>query len=404
MNKHLLYKNEQKYKKLNIDKWHRAGITGKGVRIAVIGYGGCLPHKKPYLTNVNPNMGGSYHDGDAIIHDVAPDSKIFGLNMMDKNGWSMEQCLEWCINNDIDIICTSIRMIHFNSENKRLSKELYNKGVIMIDSSDNKGSEDIGYPAADPHWFAIGTYDGDGRAGYSSYGEHLDCLMYTDFGVEAQENYFVEISHTSGATQPVAGMAALLKEYMNITPKGFKQFMEDYCIDLQKEGWDKETGFGLLTLPSNPNTIDKNKYNSQKEIDEQEDKQIPQKQVIIMDTPAQIINNRFYIVARPFVEGLGGVATWDKNNPKNGVFELNGKKILLTDNSKSIVIDGDVKIMQDKSQIINDRFYVPARAFVEALGGVVKWDKSRPTYGIFQLDNKKIILKDGSREMVIETR
>lgn len=252
MNEHLLKRNEEIYRKLNIPAWHAAGITGAGVNVAVIGYGGCLANKKPYLTNVNDCGTGSYHDGDEIIHAVAPGAKIYGINVF-KSGWSFAEALRWCLEHDIGVICTSIRLSTWADEREELSRQLYEKGTIMIDSADNKGKEDsIGYPAKSPYWFAVGAYDelNKGKAGYSSWGKELDCLMYTDLAVEAKEGYYVPISHTSGATQLVAGMAALLKEHLRITPEGFREFIRQHSIDIDQEGWDPETGFGLFVLPA----------------------------------------------------------------------------------------------------------------------------------------------------------
>lgn len=251
LNEHLLKRNEEIYRKLNIPAWHAASITGAGVNVAVIGYGGCLASKKPYLTNVNDCGNGSYHDGDEIIHAVAPGAKIFGINIF-KGGWSFDEALRWCLEHDIDVICTSIRLSTWGYEREELSRQLYEKGCIMIDSADNEGKEDsIGYPAKSPYWFAVGAYDelNKGKAGYSSWGKGLDCLMYTDLAVEAKEGYYVPISHTSGATQLVAGMAALLKEHLRITPEGFREFIRQHSIDIGEEGWDPKTGFGLFVLP-----------------------------------------------------------------------------------------------------------------------------------------------------------
>ena len=219
MNEHLLKRNKKIYEKLNIDKWHSKGITGKGVKVAVLGFGGVLENEKRYLTNVNTpaNGTGSYHDGDEIIHNVAPEAKIYGINVM-KHGWSFEQALRWIMDNNIDVVCCSLRKYNWSDELEELSKQAWDNGIIMIDSADNEGREIDAYPALDPHWFVVGAYDGkDGKEGYSSYGPKLDCLMYTGLAVEARENYYVPITHTSGTTQLVAGMAALLKEYMNLS-------------------------------------------------------------------------------------------------------------------------------------------------------------------------------------------
>lgn len=250
MNENLLEKNKRVYKKLNIPVWHKAGIKGNGVNIAVIGYGACLSYKKPYIRQVNKFYGGSYHDGDEIIHNVAPQATIYSINMKDKDGWSFKKCLEWVVKHKPDVVCLSFKIHHLTNEEKDLIEQAYNNGTIMIASTGNDNSY-VAYPAKNKHWIGVGAYSElfKSKASYSNYGEGLDCLGYTNFGVEAQPGYYMQISHTSGATQAIAGMATLLKEHLLITPGEFKQFIAKNCIDLGPKGWDKETGHGLLVLP-----------------------------------------------------------------------------------------------------------------------------------------------------------
>lgn len=254
MNEHLLKENKKVFEKLNIPNWHKEGITGKGVNVAIIGYGGVMENKKPWLTNVNtPDDGGSYHDGDELINKVAPEAKIYSINIF-KSGWNFNQALEWILENDIDIVCTSIVKSSWSDELEELSRKLYEKNTIMIDSSDNEGKEDsIGWPAKSPYWYAVGAYSLGGRDGYSSYGKELDILGYTNLAVHANKEYIIPISHTSGTTQVISGMVALLKEAYSIDNEGFKKYMKDKSLDLGSAGWDKQTGWGLFKLEEKPN-------------------------------------------------------------------------------------------------------------------------------------------------------
>ncbi|MCT4507825.1 MAG: S-layer homology domain-containing protein [Tepidibacter sp.] len=254
MNEHLLKENQEIFKKLNIPNWHKEGITGKGVNVAILGYGGVMEDKKTYLTNINPPAdGGSYHDGDELINSVAPDAKIYSINIF-TGSWKFEDALRWILKNDIDIVCTSIVKSSWNYELEELSKQLYEKGAIMVDSSDNVGKKDsIGWPAKSPYWYAVGAYFKGDKAGYSSYGKELDILGYTDLGVHVKEDHIVPISHTSGTTQVISGMVALLKEAYRINNEGFKQYMQENSIDLNTPGWDKETGWGLFKLEEKSN-------------------------------------------------------------------------------------------------------------------------------------------------------
>lgn len=306
MNEHLLEKNKKAYKELNIPVYHQAGITGKGVKIAVIGYGGTLEDKKPYLFNVNAT-GGSYHDGDEIINAVAPGAHILGINILGPGSWDFTKAMKWILTMDIDVVCASFRLSSWSAEREELSKLVWEKGTIMIASSSNEGTEgSISYPAKSKYWVCVGEYFNDGRAGSSSYGKELDCLMYSGLAVEAKENYYVPITHTSGATQIVAGMAALLKEYANVTPAGFKEFIAQNCEDLKSPGWDKETGYGLLKMPADISKI-KRVYPVELTIGSKEYYVNGVKRK--MDVAPYIQDKRTFVPIRFIAEGLGRKVT-----------------------------------------------------------------------------------------------
>ncbi|WFD12444.1 S8 family serine peptidase [Tepidibacter hydrothermalis] len=290
MNEHLLKNNKEVFEKLNIYNWHKEGITGKEVNVAIIGYGGVMKEKKPWLTNVNTSDdGGSYHDGDELINAVAPDSKIYSINIF-KGGWNFEEALKWILEHDIDIVCTSIRKTSWCKEEEEISKKLYERNTIMIDSSDNEGKEDsIAYPAQSKYWYAVGSYSEflNGRAGYVSYGKELDILSYTGLAVHADANRIIPITHTSGTTQAVSGMVALLKEAYRIDNTNFKQYIKDNSLDLGSNSWDKETGWGLFKLEEKPN-IDKIKPPIKEDLQEQEEGQN-----ILENTKFKDINNHW---------------------------------------------------------------------------------------------------------------
>ncbi|WP_353097099.1 S8/S53 family peptidase [Tissierella praeacuta] len=221
---------------MNIISWQDKGITGKGVKIGIIGY--------------SPK---SHHNGAELIKQVVPDSEIIEYNVMDDDSYRYiwEDAFQAMVEDDVQVVCSSLRITLWNSELRRLSKKLYDKGVIMIDSSDNEGREIDAYPALDKHWFAIGAYDGKGRAGYSQYGENLLGLGYTDYAVKNQYGDYIPLSHTSGVVQVVSGIAAMLKQInSNLGPLEFEEFIKRNSIRLSTEDWNEEEGWGLLNLPN----------------------------------------------------------------------------------------------------------------------------------------------------------
>lgn len=284
-------KNKKAYERLNILKWHEAGYTGKGVHVAILGY-------EP----------GTWHNGASIIKEVAPSCEISEINVM-KSGVSWEAALAQCLEMRADVVCCSLRKGSWNKELEDFSRRLREQGCIMIDSADNEGGEIDAYPALDPSWIAIGAYDEreNGLAGYSNYGEKMLCLCYTNLdAINAKGNY-IGLPHTSGAVQVPAGIAALLKEHSNISPKDFEEFVAKHAMNLEELGKDKKTGYGLICMPAKiPGA-----YDTEIKLTIGSAIAIVNGKDVLLDSPAFIRGNRTFLPARFVAEAFGCRVDWD---------------------------------------------------------------------------------------------
>ncbi len=236
LNEHLLKRNDKRYEELNIFKWQEKGITGEGVKIAIIG------------ENV-----GTHHNGAFLVRQVVPDAEVIELNIKVDDGTKMKfsEAFQYCIDNDVDVVCCNYLATHFRDDDKRLSKEMKDKGIIMLASSGNDYGKINKYPAACEYWFATGAYYMNGRANFSQYGPTLLCLGHTNYASITPAGDYIPISHTSGTIQVIAGMAAMLKQLKpDLTYKEFEEFVKEHAIRLSTENWNEEEGWGLLALPS----------------------------------------------------------------------------------------------------------------------------------------------------------
>lgn len=433
--------NLKKFEICNIPKWHKAGYTGKNIKIATIEsfnpnlsiFNNKVKNPYNYKTNSINVHGQKTTD---VLHQVAFDSEIYILpsGFYSENGKAkgkfVEKTIPYIIKNNINFCCASLGGVNHDDYNKHVLKA-QKHGTVFVASAGNEGDEGLGSYAKSDIWISVGAVGYSNRRNkittpsYSSIGKELDFVSFSGLHVhDARDSSRTFAESGTSFSQPLfSGMCALVQQFFlenagrTLYQDELYQFGKDNSIDLGDKGHDIQYGHGLFILPD-PENIDVDKYlihnntndkhkninnkeDTQKQTSQQEEKSIKQ-QKIIMDTPSKIINGRFYIVARPFIEGLDGIVIWDKNQPNKGLFKLNNKNITLTNNSRAIVVNGIIKTMSDKAKIIDGRFYVPARGFIEALNGQVVWDESKPNYGIFKLNNRKIILKDNSKEMIIE--
>ena len=236
MNSNLLKQNQTRFKELNITKWQDNGITGKGIKVGIIGF--------------SPN---SHHNGSDLIHQVAPGCEIIEYNVMDNDThrYTWEEAFTQMIKDQVQVVCSSLEKRYWNDNLVNLSKRMYEQNMIMVTSSGNDGERIKKYPSSQEEWISIGAYDErkKDRAGYSNYGQELFGLGYTNYVCKNNKGDYVPISHTSGTTQVIAGMAALLKETSNVTPSQFKKVMTANAIKLVDKEYDLKTGYGLLRLP-----------------------------------------------------------------------------------------------------------------------------------------------------------
>jgi len=144
---------------IGADAYHAAGITGSGVKVAVIDLGfaglsqaqarGDLPYSvvQNDLTGTGLTSGTSHGTAVAeVIHDIAPDAQLYLIKIADEV--DLDQAVTYCLNNGIDIINHSLGWYNTNFYDGTgtiadIARRATTGGILWVNAAGNE---------AESHW------------------------------------------------------------------------------------------------------------------------------------------------------------------------------------------------------------------------------------------------------------
>ena len=261
--------NEKEFEFLGIARWHEKGYKGRNVIIAsrenVLNV---FNDVEAYTFEKSPTEWAK-HGTNVMdyIRQVAPDARKITFEfhgVMDEIFTSPHS--KYILDIVPDILTTSL----FNSEYKgyplKFYTTLYKQDCFLTCAAGNSGDSGVRQLAQGDMWKAIGAcrYN-KGKpkvTSYSSKGEELDFVSF-DHLIAKWSGYAND--GTSFSVPLFASMLALVQSFF-IEKTGHKlnndelmNFAIDNTIDLDKDGKDIKSGYGLFVLPD-PDTIDVFKY------------------------------------------------------------------------------------------------------------------------------------------------
>ncbi len=251
------------------------GITGQGVKVAVIDSGVALHSDlniKNRLSFMQDNVATPVDESSPDDHNghgthvagiiaaqldgvgtvgIAPDVELHSLKVTGADGigtvFDLIQAIDWAIKNNIDIINISLGLNVDVAALRDIIHQAEEKGVTIVAAAGNdKGP--VNYPAAYSSAIAVSALNqSKSLATFSSRGTQVE-FTAPGVGVPSTHlnNSYVLMQGTSQASPHVAGLLALLKQkHPEKTNIELRAELIKYVEDLGTEGRDSLFGHGL---------------------------------------------------------------------------------------------------------------------------------------------------------------
>lgn len=260
------------------DLW--AKTRGKGVKVAVLDTGCDLAHPDLATGIVGSKDFTGSRSGPSDVHGhgthvagvigarlngqgiagVAPECGVIVVKVLGDNGYGTDPGIAAGIDHakDADVINMSLGSPVTSVVIHAAVKRAVASGCIVIAAADNRGPNEgtVGYPGGYPECVCVGaTGRDDIAARFSSRGPPL---FVAAPGVSIRSCYpgsrYAEMSGSSMAAPHVAGAAALWVAANQHVPRverpaKFRAALMASCQDVQPNGRDTATGYGLIRLP-----------------------------------------------------------------------------------------------------------------------------------------------------------
>lgn len=258
---------------------HANGITGAGVKVAVLDTGIQASHPDLNVVggysvftdsaNNNPYIDGNGHgthvagtvaalDNTIGVLGVAPNVQLYAVKVLNNSGSGsydgIAKGIEWAVNNGMDIVNMSLGGSASSSILENMCNVAYNRGVLLVAAAGNSGNSsgtgnNVGYPAAYNSVIAVAATDSNNnRASFSSTGPQVELSAP---GASIYSTYpsttYATLSGTSMASPHVAGVAALIKQakpnYSNVQ---LRQCLRNSALPLGSGTPNNLYGYGLV--------------------------------------------------------------------------------------------------------------------------------------------------------------
>jgi len=260
------------------------GITGLGVKVAVVDTGIYLTHPdlaaniKGSYNAINPKKSGNDDNGHGThvagiiaaldnnigVVGVAPKASLYAVKVLSASGSgtlaSLVKGIQWSIDNDMDVINMSLG---FGTATEEQLTPLHDvivsavaANITVVAAAGNDSAHFTELPGRYPEVFSVAAVNNTGSlAPFNSTGK----IDFSAPGVYVYSTYkksYATLSGTSMASPHVAGAAALVISRTSsdldqdgvVEPLEVKSILASLASDLATPGFDNLSGYGMINL------------------------------------------------------------------------------------------------------------------------------------------------------------
>lgn len=264
--------NKEAFDFLGITKFHEGGYTGKNITIA---------SKESIIQGVFDDVDcddyftfeskSAKHGTNVMdyIRQVVPDARKIACDFsgtVKKNVWNCAGMQKLLDNPPQVFTSSSYNSSDSQEHHMKKYKELRDKGCFLVHGAGNDGEDGVLNVVKNDVFKAVAAYKlycgKPKKESFSSVGEEVDFASLDNLRASWDNKRH---TGTSFSAPVFAGMVALVQDFFiantrkQLEYEKLLEFIKDNCIDVDEEGKDEKSGYGLFILPD-PNSINISKY------------------------------------------------------------------------------------------------------------------------------------------------
>ncbi|MFS1519564.1 S8 family peptidase [Bacillus sp. SCS-151] len=160
----------------------------------------------------------SAQNNDVGIIGIAPGAELYSIKVLDEFGYGelshIQEAIEWCIDNKIQIINMSFGIEEDKVELRNAINKAINANIVVVAAAGNSSNGSVEYPAAYDEVISVTAVDKENNiASFSPNGKIDFAAPGVDILTTTTNNSYRSYNGTSLATAHISGIVSLILQY-----------------------------------------------------------------------------------------------------------------------------------------------------------------------------------------------